>query len=75
MPKRVLFFLLCFSVACVHFVGMPPDNPETEINALKLDPRIRYQEMDHFGASDAWSGQFVGNWPGYPNRHCGGWPN
>ncbi len=19
--------------------------------------------MDHFGASDAWSGQFVGNWP------------
>ncbi len=63
MPKTVLFFLLSFSVACVHFVGVLTDNPKSEIHSLRIDTRIRYQEMDHFGASDAWSGQFVGNWP------------
>ncbi|HSJ69328.1 MAG TPA: glycoside hydrolase family 30 protein, partial [Anditalea sp.] len=30
---------------------------------LKVDPQTVYQEIDHFGASDAWSGQFVGTWP------------
>lgn len=63
MPKTVLFFLLYFSVACVHFVGMPMNNPKPDIHSLEIDTWIQYQEMDHFGASDAWSGQFVGNWP------------
>jgi len=30
---------------------------------IKLNPERRFQTMDHFGASDAWSTQFVGNWP------------
>src|SRR5690606_15430333 len=30
---------------------------------IKLDPAQTYQTIDNFGASDAWSAQFVGNWP------------
>lgn len=30
---------------------------------LKINPENKYQTIDHFGASDAWSIQFVGNWP------------
>ncbi|WP_245803592.1 glycoside hydrolase [Algoriphagus marinus] len=28
-----------------------------------MKPEIGFQTIDHFGASDAWSIQFVGNWP------------
>jgi O-glycosyl hydrolase len=34
----------------------------TTIN-LNIDDATVYQTMEHFGASDAWSCQFVGNWP------------
>ncbi|MDR6197936.1 glycoside hydrolase family 30 protein [Siphonobacter sp. SORGH_AS_0500] len=30
---------------------------------IQIDPNQRYQVVEHFGASDAWSGQFIGNWP------------
>lgn len=43
------------------------EEPEsgTEITAkqLSLDDNITYQTIDNFGASDAWSTQFVGRWP------------
>ncbi|MXN93292.1 xylanase [Flavobacterium sp. Sd200] len=31
--------------------------------ALRIDDAVTYQTIEHFGASDAWSCQFVGNWP------------
>ncbi len=39
------------------------NDPYNVSYTLLVDPQITYQEIDHFGASDAWSGQFVGNWP------------
>ncbi len=30
---------------------------------IEIDPQDIHQEIAHFGASDAWSGQFVGKWP------------
>lgn len=30
---------------------------------VTINPEVTYQEIEHFGASDAWSCQFVGNWP------------
>ena len=30
---------------------------------IKINPGITYQTIDNFGASDAWSCQYVGNWP------------
>ena len=40
-------------------------NPEPELtpHTLQVDTQTTFQRIDHFGASDAWSGQFVGNWP------------
>ncbi|SEA07380.1 O-Glycosyl hydrolase [Arachidicoccus rhizosphaerae] len=29
---------------------------------IQIDPKQEYQVMDNFGASDAWSGQYVGLW-------------
>jgi O-glycosyl hydrolase len=30
---------------------------------IRIDPSKRYQTIRHFGGSDAWACQFVGNWP------------
>ena len=42
-------------------------NESTEILTstvnLNIDDATAYQTIEHFGASDAWSCQFVGNWP------------
>lgn len=41
------------------------DNDEIPPNSLTLniERNVTYQTIDNFGASDAWSTQFVGNWP------------
>ncbi|SHJ18968.1 O-Glycosyl hydrolase [Tangfeifania diversioriginum] len=41
------------------------DNSFSEESAVEvtLKPEVTYQEIHNFGASDAWSCQFVGNWP------------
>lgn len=38
-----------------------PTNPELAV--LEINDQQTFQTIDNFGASDAWSGQFVGNWP------------
>ncbi|MFY7730556.1 MAG: glycoside hydrolase, partial [Flavobacterium sp.] len=35
----------------------------TQEITLTIDDAVTYQAIDHFGASDAWSCQFVGSWP------------
>ena len=36
---------------------------DTTTITLNIDDAAAYQTIEHFGASDAWSCQFVGNWP------------
>ncbi|MBC3784684.1 glycoside hydrolase family 30 protein [Spirosoma utsteinense] len=36
---------------------------DTKVLKLTIDPKATFQTIDHFGASDAWACQFVGNWP------------
>lgn len=36
---------------------------QTEKIVLDINSQTTFQNIDNFGASDAWSGQFVGNWP------------
>ncbi len=48
------FFLLGSSLA----FGQQPRSVRVQIK-----PEQTYQVIEHFGASDAWAGQFVGNWP------------
>ena len=38
-------------------------NAQTKQVRLNINPAKTYQTIDNFGASDAWSCQFVGNWP------------
>lgn len=51
----ILFFLIASS-SFSQITG-------SGIIRISLREDLRYQTIDHFGASDAWSIQFVGNWP------------
>lgn len=42
--------------------GITPPILEDEL-VINIDLNTTYQTIEHFGASDAWSCQFVGNWP------------
>ncbi len=46
-------------------LDQPENNPTAETTArqLVIEDNITYQTIDNFGASDAWSTQFVGRWP------------
>ena len=63
----LIYLFSCF-VSCDEKDKSFPD-PENENSAtdeslvLEIDRESKFQIIDNFGASDAWSGQFVGNWP------------
>ena len=75
----ILIFILFLGCACSKNAVNPvkqedekPTDDETPIGdddddsgnvIIKLNPTLTFQTIDNFGASDAWSGQFVGNWP------------
>lgn len=40
---------------------------------MSIDPDSTYQTIDNFGASDAWSCQFVGNWPEQEKNAIADW--
>lgn len=63
MPKLIV--ALCFALfwGRLWAQAFVPEKPDPAMLTLTVDPQISYQTIDHFGASDAWSGQFVGNWP------------
>ena len=47
----------------------PPGNELPDEGVIFIDLSNRIQEMEGFGASDAWSVQYVGNWPDEKRRH------
>lgn len=62
----VTILISVFSLGCKKSeVPAPPDNSSSTSNTvITVDLNTTYQEMDGFGASDAWRCQFVGkNWP------------
>ncbi|PPK87094.1 O-glycosyl hydrolase [Neolewinella xylanilytica] len=64
MKRRFLSLLLCGAIATG--CRQPPSLPESDQGevAYTLDPTVRYQTVHNFGASDAWTIQYVGaNWP------------
>jgi hypothetical protein len=68
MSKLVFFFVFVLNTGCL--CGQAPD---PDMLTLRVDPQISYQTIDHFGASDAWSGQFVGNWPEHKKNAIADW--
>lgn len=49
--KHKLFIISIFLYPFIAFC---------QIKNIEIDPSRTYQEIDHFTASDAWSGNFVG---------------
>lgn len=62
--NTLLFSLLLSATTCSN--ATPDENPKPTSEAtvtVTINPAKTYQTIEHFGASDAWSCQFVGNWP------------
>lgn len=65
----LLIFLISFLASCQNNDAANSEeddlnpNPSNADLVLSLDETKTYQTIEHFGASDAWSTQFVGNWP------------
>lgn len=53
--KHIFLILILFLLAS--------QNGFTQPTEITLNPEITFQTIHNFGASDAWSCQFVGNWP------------
>jgi O-glycosyl hydrolase len=63
--SRALFFagLTSLFLACKGSETGVKKQESDNVITLTVNPAATFQTIDHFGASDAWSGQFVGNWP------------
>lgn len=60
----VLLLILLFTSYSCKKTSSLEDDTSSDVTTINLDPTTVYQEMDGFGASDAWSCQMVGkNWP------------
>lgn len=53
--KCFLYCYIAFSTFCF--------SQEKSTYILEVDTSVKFQTIAHFGASDAWSAQFVGQWP------------
>ena len=62
LPGSIVLLLSC--LASAQNGALPPAGTGIE---YRIDPSTRYQTIDHFGASDCWSMQAVGQWS-QPNR-------
>jgi O-glycosyl hydrolase len=63
---QFLLFISVFSSIAACAGDSIPNQSGTEnatITKISIDPSKTYQTISHFGASDAWSCQFVGKWP------------
>ncbi|UZD22319.1 glycoside hydrolase [Algoriphagus halophytocola] len=64
MLKPCVFAVSGLLIACQSSgQDQQQDLPEEEIVVINALKNETYQSIEHFGASDAWSGQFVGLWP------------
>ena len=58
---RILVILLL--VGFSSFGQSSVENAASSVEQINIDTSVVYQSIDNFGASDAWSCQFVGLWP------------
>jgi O-glycosyl hydrolase len=60
---RTFFLLFVFALLTVRCNSQAEIEGINEVIEITINPEITFQTIDNFGASDAWSCQFVGNWP------------
>src|SRR5882762_4750229 len=68
-------FFIRVSVAFTFFCACPLYGISQQKVAIdiRIDINKTYQVISNFGASDAWSCQFVGNWPGPSKNAIADW--
>jgi len=64
------FFSVCVLIACAYST-LYAQQKDAIIGSLDTDST--YQTIHNFGASDAWSAQFVGNWPDAKKNAIADW--
>src|SRR5690606_35084975 len=66
LPAQVLFLqgIFCILLAC-QSSGQEKQEQDLKYNTVEINTTSseEFQTIEHFGASDAWSAQFVGKWP------------
>jgi O-glycosyl hydrolase len=60
---KMLFVNLLVAILLIACNLNKEDHQQKKPVEIHLNPEVTYQEIHNFGASDAWSCQFVGNWP------------
>jgi O-glycosyl hydrolase len=70
-----LFHLVITSglFACCSKTDSPQNEPAAKDSILIIDTNIKYQTIHNFGASDAWTGQYVGLWPDSKRNQIADW--
>jgi O-glycosyl hydrolase len=74
--KINLFRILCILVllsALNQVQGCGGERSLSGDTILIIDTNIKYQTIHNFGASDAWTGQFVGLWPDSKRNQIADW--
>ena len=65
--RQVIICCFFISIMSCLQAQVISDNIKTAVankkRTINIDATKTYQKIEHFGASDAWSCQFVGNWP------------
>ncbi|RYD93447.1 MAG: xylanase, partial [Sphingobacteriales bacterium] len=59
----IAWLLMVLNASCSSADPAAGPAQELPVMVLNIDDATAYQSIEHFGASDAWSCQFVGNWP------------
>ncbi|SDF56779.1 glycoside hydrolase family 30 protein [Chitinophaga filiformis] len=65
---KVIIVSALLLYTCMHTAA-----GQTAAVHISIDPEVTYQTIDNFGASDAWSTQFVGNWPAEKKNRMADW--
>lgn len=60
---KILCLLFIVALLTLRCNSQPENEGKNELIEIKINPEITFQTIDNFGASDAWSCQFVGKWP------------
>lgn len=60
---RTFFLVIAVVLLNVQCNSQSEIEDKNEVVEIKVNPGITFQTIDNFGASDAWSCQFVGKWP------------
>jgi hypothetical protein len=59
----IQFYIKQLILGAAVLYGCNSNSQKNNSSVIEFDPSKTYQTIDNFAASDAWSCQFVGNWP------------